>query len=258
MNTRSGGVKTAVLVADDDPVCRLFCIQTLTAAGYRTLAAGTGYETIQTALRAQPQAIVIDIHLPDMSGAAVVSRLLESWPQTQAVPRFIGITGDDSTRLRAALLTAGFAAVLTKPFVIAALLTCLRKMGHQQFEDAATEFRPAPTRCPMATMAPAPRTGHSVQEIFCYGLNRQLSALDRAITALDWQRASDILHRLSGAAAIAGFPAFASRGRRLLQQLSRPQDATGLAEAYLDFLRQAAEPDMDPGHTAGLRFRQRE
>lgn len=238
---KPGKTMSAVLVVDDDPVCRLFCVHAVMAAGYQTFAASDGRSAIQIALRERPQLILTDMHLPDMTGTEAMAGLLELWPEAKTDCRFIGLSGDDSTPARTAMLAAGFALILRKPFQIETLLTGVRKVESQLLNVSKSQVqccRPPPS---LAAPVPQPLSVIQLQRLFRAELNQQLSELDRLITSLDWKRATETLHRLCGAAALAGYSAFARRGRLLLLQLQQPHDHSGLAETYLDFLGEAAD-----------------
>jgi CheY-like chemotaxis protein/HPt (histidine-containing phosphotransfer) domain-containing protein len=237
----SGKTMPAVLVVDDDPVCRLFCVQALMAVGYLTFAASDGSSAIQIALRERPRLILTDMHLPDTTGAEAMARLLELWPDAKTECRFIGLSGDDSIPARTVMLAAGFALMLVKPFQIETLQACVRKVANQLPGVATAQAqccRPPPS---LAVPVPQPLSVIQLQRLFRAELDQQLHELDCTITSLDWKRAIEILHRLCGAAALAGYSAFARRGRLLLQQLQQPQDHSRLAETYLDFLGEAAD-----------------
>lgn len=241
-----GTTMPVVLIVDDDPVCRLFCVHAL-AAGYQACTASDGGSAIQIALRQRPQLILTDMHLPDMTGAEAMTRLLELWPEAKTDCRFIGLSGDDSTAARTAMLVAGFALILRKPVQVETLLAGVRAVENQ-LPGVAT----APAHCcrPAVARAAAVPQAFSVtrlQSLFRAELRRELAELDCNITALQWQRASEILHRLCGAAALADHSALARHGRRLLQQLQQPHDHPSLAETYLDFLGAAADLSRRPG-----------
>ncbi len=251
---KPGKTMPAVLVVDDDPVCRLFCAQAL-AAGYHIFAASDGSSAIRIALRERPRLILTDMHLPDMTGAEAMAGLLKLWPEAKTDCRFIGLSGDDSSSARSAMLAAGFSLILPKPFEIETLLACVRKVESQLLKASAAQvqrYRPATA---FAAPVPQPVSAIQLQTIFRAELHQQLYELDRMITSLDWKRATEILHRLCGAAALAGYSTFARRGRLLLQQLHQAHDNPSLAGTYLDFLGEAADlpGDQSLGTSPGLR-----
>ena len=105
---------------------------------------------------------------------------------------------------------------------------------------------------------PPQALGLQLQSIFRMELNQQLIELDRCFTSLNWARAAETLHRLSGAAALAGFSAFAGNGRLLLRQLSEPEDFALLSQTYLEFLHQANELSMNQPFETDPGFRHHE
>lgn len=65
-----------VIVVDDIPSVRLLLRSTLPLHGIEVTAeAGTGREAIELAKSQKPDAIILDIHMPDMSGMDVVTQL---------------------------------------------------------------------------------------------------------------------------------------------------------------------------------------
>lgn len=242
---KPGKTMPAVLIVDDDPVCRLFCVHAVMAAGYQTFAASDGRSAIQIALRERPQLILTDMHLPDMTGAEAMAGLLELWLEAKTDCRFIGLSGDDSTPAQSAMLAAGFALILVKPFQLETLQAGVRKVANQLPGVSASQARCCRPPPSLAAPVPQPLSVIQLPRLFRAELNQQLSELDRLITSLDWKRATETLHRLCGAAALAGYSAFARRGRLLLQQLQQPHDHSGLAETYLDFLAEVADLPAD-------------
>ena len=233
-------MKCAVLIADDDPVCRLFCAHTLSTGGYRIFAAVDGESAIDKALLQQPGIVLADVHLPDMSGAEVMSRVCELWPAGSTFPKFIAVSGDDTAMGCAASSGLRFDFFLGKPFSRKALLSCIENCANGA--ELSRGFRVGLHGNDSGVLA---RNGRytvesDLQTAFCLDLNRQLPKLDARIAALDWKRAAEILHRITGASAIAGFAEFARQGRILLLQISRA-NFFRLAESYPDFLLQATE-----------------
>ena len=64
-----------VLIVDDEPNNRLLLTTILTHAGHTVLEAPTGTAGLQIARAEQPQVIVVDLSLPDMSGAELIKQL---------------------------------------------------------------------------------------------------------------------------------------------------------------------------------------
>jgi len=110
-----------VLVIDDEQAIRRLLKAGLEPAGYTVLEAKSGEEGISEAASQRPELIILDLGLPDLSGAKVLKRIRE-WSQ---VPVLI-LTVQDSEDDKVALLDAGADDYLTKPFGVPELLARLR------------------------------------------------------------------------------------------------------------------------------------
>jgi PAS domain S-box-containing protein len=75
---------------------------------------------IELARQHQPALILLDLHLPDISGEEILHRLRED-PATSSIP-VVMVTADATTGQVQRLLSAGAAAYLTKPLDVAMLL----------------------------------------------------------------------------------------------------------------------------------------
>ena len=64
-----------LLVVDDDATFREFVSTVVQEAGYRTVEAASGEEALDVARASEPSAIVLDVHLPGLSGHEVCSQL---------------------------------------------------------------------------------------------------------------------------------------------------------------------------------------
>ena len=113
--------KPAVLVIDDEVQIRRLLRVTLEANGYRVLEAATGGDGIVEAAQRKPDAIVLDLGLPDLDGLVVLKRLRE-WSR---VPVLI-LTVRDADDEKVAALDSGADDYVTKPFSTAELLARLR------------------------------------------------------------------------------------------------------------------------------------
>jgi CheY-like chemotaxis protein len=102
-----------LLVVDDNADGAASTALLLELQGHTLRIAHSGLEAIAAVPEFQPQVVILDISLPDISGYEVARRLRASL--AQATPRLIALTGwgseDDRRRARA----AGFDAHLVKP-----------------------------------------------------------------------------------------------------------------------------------------------
>src|SRR6185436_994778 len=110
-----------VLVVDDEPQVRRFLRTGLPAAGFRCLEAATGAEAIRLAEQYVPDAVLLDLGLPDMDGSEV-ARALRKW---SAAPILV-LSARGQEREKVALLDAGADDYLTKPFGFDELVARLR------------------------------------------------------------------------------------------------------------------------------------
>jgi len=115
-----------VLVIDDDESLRCLlqsCIEDL--AGWQALTAASGREGIALAKSAQPDAILLDVLMPDMDGAAVFQALQTDTSACQIPVLFL--TAQILPSDHRALLALGAAGVITKPFMPSDLLSQMAK-----------------------------------------------------------------------------------------------------------------------------------
>jgi CheY-like chemotaxis protein len=104
-----------VLIIDDSAVIRQIAELTLSAYGWRILTAETGPQGIAMAASERPDAILLDVVMPDPDGLETLSRLRDD-PRTAGIP-VIFLTGlADTEEQRAKLSALGAAGVLAKPF----------------------------------------------------------------------------------------------------------------------------------------------
>jgi two-component system, OmpR family, KDP operon response regulator KdpE len=112
-----------VLVVDDEPQI-LRALQTnLRGAGYEVATAGSAQEALSAAAMRPPDAVILDLVLPDGSGVDV-ARELRTW---SAAPILVlSVVGDEAEKVAA--LDAGADDYVQKPFGIDELLARLRAL----------------------------------------------------------------------------------------------------------------------------------
>ncbi|BBC97079.1 response regulator transcription factor [Streptomyces griseofuscus] len=127
--TRPDGTALRVLVVDDDPDLAEVLTGALRYEGWQVRAAGDGAAALAAARELAPDAVVLDVMLPDMDGFTVLRRLHETQPEVCV----LFLTARDAVEDRIAGLTAGGDDYVTKPFsleeVVARLRGLLRRAG---------------------------------------------------------------------------------------------------------------------------------
>jgi two-component system KDP operon response regulator KdpE len=110
-----------VLVVDDEPQILRALETTLRVEGYEVETAGTAEDALARAAMRPPEAIILDLVLPDGSGTDVC-RELRTWTKVPIV--ILSAVGDE--REKVAALDAGADDYVTKPFSADELLARLR------------------------------------------------------------------------------------------------------------------------------------
>jgi two-component system KDP operon response regulator KdpE len=126
-----------VLVVDDEPQIVRGLRVILRDAGYEVDAATTKQEALDAVSVRQPDAIVLDLVLPDGSGVEVCSEI-RSWSTLPII--VLSAIGDEREKVRA--LDVGADDYITKPFgtdeLLARLRAVLRRSGEDGSEPAVT------------------------------------------------------------------------------------------------------------------------
>jgi DNA-binding response OmpR family regulator len=110
-----------VLIVEDDPRIRTLLMRSLGERGHAVASASTGMQGLNLALETRPQLVVLDLGLPDVDGAQVLSMLRA----VSQVPVIVATARDDDPSL-VACLDAGADDYVVKPFSFSELLARLR------------------------------------------------------------------------------------------------------------------------------------
>lgn len=102
-----------ILLVEDNPYLSESLTNLLRDSGYIVDCVSTGYEALSTVRRRPPDLILLDLHLPDMTGHMVCS-LLKSDEQTRLIPIVI-ITASDERSAQLQSISAGAEGYLQKP-----------------------------------------------------------------------------------------------------------------------------------------------
>ncbi|MBQ9915660.1 response regulator transcription factor [Microbacterium sp. 1P10UB] len=132
---------TRVLVIDDEQMLTDLLSMALRMEGWEVRTAGSGFNALQAARDFEPDALVLDVMMPDLDGMAVLQRLRHSGNDVPV----LFLTAKDSVADRVAGLTAGGDDYVTKPFsleeVVARLRGLMRRAGTALTRDSEPILR---------------------------------------------------------------------------------------------------------------------
>ena len=126
---RPDGQPVRVLVVDDEATLAELVSMALRLEGWEIKSAGDGLTAVRAAREFRPDAVVLDVMLPDFDGLEVLRRMRADLPNLPV----LFLTAKDAVEDRIAGLTAGGDDYVTKPFsleeVVARLRGLMRRAG---------------------------------------------------------------------------------------------------------------------------------
>jgi two-component system KDP operon response regulator KdpE len=208
-----------ILIVEDEPALLRALQINLRARGYEVTTSVAGQEALVEAARRPPDAVLLDLGLPDLDGTEVI-RQLRSW---SAVPVIVlsGRAGSDD---KIGALDAGADDYVTKPFSMEELMARLRAALRRD------SGRP-PSLIYSIGSCEVDLAGHTVVRTSQNGSAREPVHLTRT----EW-RMLDVLLRSAGQLVPAG---------RLLTELWGPgaEDSTHYLRFHMARLRRKLEDD---------------
>jgi two-component system KDP operon response regulator KdpE len=123
-----------VLVVEDEPALLRALEITLRARGYRVASSPDGRAALAEAARRPPDAVLLDLGLPDLDGTEVIRRL-RAWT---AVPVLV-LSGRSGSGDKIGALDAGADDYVTKPFAMEELLARLRALLRRDAQPSSRQ-----------------------------------------------------------------------------------------------------------------------
>jgi len=117
-------MKPTVLAVDDDQIHCYTLVKILKRAGYHVIHAATGTKAITMTVAHRPDAVLLDVNLPDVNGFEVCSRL-KADPETRDIPVIFHTASNATAAAKNHAELIGAAAFLTYPILTEHLLTVL-------------------------------------------------------------------------------------------------------------------------------------
>ena len=130
------GLMTSILVVQQQPELQRALQVNLRAGSYDVIAAGTGREAMALAARRPPDAVILDLSLPDVNAVEVIAELRHRYRAP-----IIVLSGRAGAGDKIGALDAGADDYVTKPFVMGELLARLRAKLRRQQGDVMPRSR---------------------------------------------------------------------------------------------------------------------
>ncbi len=115
---------TKIMVVDDAAFMRMKATKLLTENGYRVVEASTGAEAVSMYRKEKPDAVLLDITMPDMDGLTALKQIRAMDPNARIA--MVTALGQQSVVIDA--LKSGAADFVVKPFVPDRVLGAIKKM----------------------------------------------------------------------------------------------------------------------------------
>jgi two-component system chemotaxis response regulator CheY len=113
-----------VMVVDDALFMRNKCSQVLKQNGYDVVEVASGTEAINAYKKSRPDAVLLDITMPDMDGLQALKELLKIDPSA----RISMCTAMGQQNMVIEALKAGAVDFVVKPFDVARVMDAVKKM----------------------------------------------------------------------------------------------------------------------------------
>jgi two-component system, OmpR family, KDP operon response regulator KdpE len=234
---RPGPGGAGILIVEDEPELVRALRINLRARQYDVRTAGTGREALAVAASHPPDAIILDLGLPDIDGTEVIVALRE-WYHAP----IIVLSGRTSPGDKIGALDVGADDYVTKPFAMDELLARIRAVSRRVTADGEQ---------------PVARIGDLVIDLAAKRVSRAGDTGDAIrLTPTEWHLLTVLLRH----------PGKLLSQRQLLREVWGPgyADATGNLRLYMAQLRRKLEPDparprwliTEPG--MGYRFQPRD
>lgn len=122
-----------ILVIEDEPLIREVLAEALSGTDMEIWVASDGAEGLSLALREPPDAFVLDLMLPRMSGYEVLEALRRE-RRTQSIP-IVVTTGRSFPFEKKKVLSLGADDFFLKPYELSALYSSLTRLLHPPMES---------------------------------------------------------------------------------------------------------------------------
>lgn len=230
-----------ILVVDDHLINRELLSTGLSRTVGRIDTAENGPDAVDLCSRHDYDAILMDLHMPQMDGRTA-ARLIRELDTPSARARMVALTADTRPAQRARLLKEDFDEYLNKPVSIAGLTAALRQLFRLPGPAGAMLRPDGPDRLidpgsALAATGDDAGLSHRLAAMFMDELEEKLPLLDDMLYRGDRHAAAGLLHQWAGSSGYAGAMRLSKACQRLHQPLVSEDDESLTGIRYLHFLR---------------------
>ncbi|MBR7888797.1 response regulator [Marinomonas sp. A79] len=212
----------SILLVEDTPINQAVTTELLERDGHRVTLAEDGLEALHKATQQRFDLILMDIHLPSLSGLDVADQIRHGSPLNPDTP-IVALTANVLPSNVKQCHDIGIRAVIPKPFKRELLYQVLGEVLHRPTDKTPT--------VPLILDSPAEQNGLDVSlvqshltalgkprlqklvSLFSVAIEQGLDELDELHQQQDWYDVADVTHRLAGDADAVGAQALATAFR---------------------------------------------
>jgi two-component system, sensor histidine kinase and response regulator len=235
-----------ILLAEDNPVNRMFAARTLEKHGHTVIVADDGRKAVAAHAGDKFDVILMDVQMPDLDGLEATQLIREAEKKTGAHVPIIALTAHAMSEDKDRCLAAGMDDYLSKPFTAAQLFAVMERLtvsipavapvAARQGEDNSPVFDRAEL---LARVDSDLSLRNALIEVFLADCPRLVSDLRHAVDQRKPQDLARAAHALKGTLSTVAARRAADAAARL-QQIGKLGDLSGLEAAYATFDRELA------------------
>ena len=121
-----------ILVVDDDPNAAILMRRLIERDGFqRVVTAGDGRRALDLMMDHPPDVVVLDMHLPQVDGLAVLHEIVRSDERTGRPTGVLGVSGDPTASTAQSMLWAGADDFIPRPFEGAEFVMRVRRLANR-------------------------------------------------------------------------------------------------------------------------------
>ena len=238
-----------LMVVEDNRINRHLTTEFLESAGASVRAAVDGHDALDIAAQWKPDAVLMDIQLPDMDGLETSQRLRKGFGYDR-IP-ILALTASASEEEHRRCLRGGLDAVLVKPVRAETLISRVRRAIEDYAEETPTSETPETTLPRKTSRQPMGRDASGklradIADMVASDLPSQLSTARTFLEKGDLKGLDSEVHTIKGTAAFCGFPDLQAACEAIRLAIAETRaNPDGHLETLMETLEREAQQVLD-------------